>query len=49
MMVNGTIFEDTANYTCEVGFMFPSGASHVVTSCNDKGYWTMPTENCHGW
>ena len=49
VVFNGTIFEDTANYTCEVGFRFSSGARLVVTSCNDTGNWTMPTENCKGW
>ena len=49
MIVNGTVFDDTANYTCEVGFRFPSGVRLVVTSCNDTGNWTMPTENCQGW
>ena len=49
VVFNGTIFEDTANYTCEVGFRFSSGARLVVTSCNDTGNWTMPTENCEGW
>ena len=38
VVLNGTIFEDTANYTCEVGFRFSS-----------TGNWTMPTENCQGW
>ena len=46
--VNGTTFEDTANYTCEVGFKFPSGASLVVTSCNDTGKWTAANETCQG-
>ena len=49
VVFNGTIFEDTVNYTCEVGFRFSSGARLVVTSCNDTGNWTMPTENCQGW
>ena len=44
-----TTCQFTANYTCEVGFRFPSGARLVVTSCNDTGNWTMPTENCQGW
>ena len=39
---------DTANYTCEVGFKFPSGASLVVTSCNDTGNWTAANETCQG-
>ena len=49
VVVKGTIFEDTANYTCEVGFIFSRGARLVVTSCNDTGNWTMSTENCQGW
>ena len=48
VVVNGTTFEDTANYTCEVGFRFPSGASLVVTSCNGTGNWTMANETCQG-
>ena len=44
--VNGTTFENTANYTCEVGFRFPSGASVVVTSCKDSGNWTTVNETC---
>ena len=46
--VNGTTFEDTANYTCEVGFKFTSGASLAVTSCKDTGNWTSSNETCQG-
>ena len=49
VVFNGNIFEDTANYTCEVGLRFSIGTHLVVTSCNDTGNWTMPTENCQGW
>ena len=45
---NGTTFEVTAIYTCEVGFKFPSGAKHLVTSCSDSGNWTGPSETCEG-
>ena len=48
VVFNGTIFEDTANYTCEVGFRISSGAHVVVTSCNETGNLTMSTENCQG-
>ena len=48
VVFNGTTFEYTANYTCEVGFRFPSGASLVVTSCSDTGNWTATNETCEG-
>ena len=48
VVFNGTTFEYTANYTCEVGFRFPSGASLVVTSCGDIGNWTAANETCEG-
>ena len=40
VMLRGTQLEDTANYTCEVGFRFPSGATLVMTSCR-TGLWLM--------
>ena len=43
-----TTFEETVNYTCEVGFRFPSGAIVMLTSCNDSGNWTGPNETCEG-
>ena len=48
VVFNGTTFEDTANYTCEIGFRFPSGASLVVTSCSETGNWTATNETCQG-
>ena len=48
IMLRGTQLEDTANYTCEVGFRFPSGASLVMTSCRHSGNWTMANETCQG-
>ena len=45
---DGTAFEETVNYTCEVGFRFPNGAKLLVTSCNDSGNWTGPNETCEG-
>ena len=48
VLFNGTTFEYTANYTCEVGFRFPNGASLVVTSCSDRGNWTATNETCEG-
>ena len=48
VVFNGTTFEDTANYTCEIGFRFPSGASIVVTSCSETGNWTATNETCQG-
>ena len=48
VVFNGTTFGYTANYTCEVGFRFPSGASLVVTSCGDTGNWTATNETCEG-
>ena len=46
---NGTTFEETVNYTCEVGFRFPNGAKLLVTSCNNSGNWTGPNEICEGY
>ncbi|KAI0223428.1 hypothetical protein LSAT2_025370 [Lamellibrachia satsuma] len=43
-----TTFEDTANYTCEVGYRFPSGSRHLETSCIDTGNWTLTNETCEG-
>ena len=48
VVFNGTTFEDTANYTCEVGFRFSSGVSLVLTSCGDIGNWTASNETCEG-
>ena len=48
VLFNGTTFEYTANYTCEVGFRFPNGASLVVTSCGNTGNWTATNETCEG-
>ena len=45
---DGTTFEDTANYTCEVGFRFPNGVKLLVKSCNDSGNWSGPNETCEG-
>ena len=47
-LVNGTTFGDTANYTCEVGFKYLSGAGHVVTQCHGTGNWTYVNETCTG-
>ena len=46
---NGTTFEDTAHYTCDIGFQYLSEASHVVTWCNGSGNWTSANETCQGW
>ena len=46
---NGTTFEETVNYTCEVGFRFPNGAKLLVKSCSDSGNWTGPNETCEGY
>ncbi|KAK2153589.1 hypothetical protein NP493_2290g00000, partial [Ridgeia piscesae] len=43
---DGTTFGDTANYTCDVGFEYLSGAGHVVTQCNGTGNWTSVNETC---
>ena len=45
---NGTEFGDTANYTCDVGFQFPSPTSVVVVQCTDTGRWTTAPETCGG-
>ena len=44
----GTTFEETVNYTCEVGFRFPKGFKFLMRSCSDSGNWTGPNETCEG-
>ena len=46
--VNGTVFKCTANYTCDVGFMFPRGATMTIVSCDDKGNWSTTNGTCEG-
>ncbi|KAI0231671.1 hypothetical protein LSAT2_017944, partial [Lamellibrachia satsuma] len=43
---NGTTFEDTAHYTCDIGFQYLSEASFVETKCNGTGNWTSANETC---
>ncbi|KAI0230315.1 hypothetical protein LSAT2_019314 [Lamellibrachia satsuma] len=45
---NGTEFGDSASYTCDVGFQFPSPTSVVVVQCTDTGTWTTAPEACGG-
>jgi len=45
---NGTTFEETVNYTCEVGFRFPNGDKLLVKSCNESRNWTGPDDQCEG-
>ena len=45
---NWTTFEETVDYTCEVGFKLPKGAKLLVMSCSDSGNWTGPNETCEG-
>ena len=45
---NGTTFEETVNYSCEVGFRFPNGAKLLMRSCNASGNWTGPNGSCEG-
>ena len=46
--VNGTLYKCTANYTCDVGFMFTSGAKLSMVSCDDKGNWSTTNGTCEG-
>ena len=46
--VSGTVYKFTANYTCDVGFMFPSGDKLSVVSCDDNGNWSTTNGTCEG-
>ncbi|KAI0236130.1 P-selectin, partial [Lamellibrachia satsuma] len=43
---HGTTFEDTARYTCNIGFQYLTEASFMEIQCSGTGTWTPPNEMC---
>lgn len=44
--VPATTFQSTANYTCDMGYQFPSGAQVMAILCQADMMWSGPLPQC---